>query len=86
MEHLEKGHFYRFQSTVYKVEEVYPDEKWGNHYSIRNIAYHESNKIWFSNRIKSMADGLDGVTKAEEDLHSFLVWALTQDYVVFYDE
>jgi len=33
-----------------------------------------------------MADGLDGVTKAEEDLHSFLVWALTQDYVVFYDE
>jgi len=86
MEHLEKGDFYRFQSTVYKVEEVYPDEKWGNHYKIRNIAYHESNKIWFSNRIKSMADGLDGVTKAEEDLHSFLVWALTQDYVVFYDE
>lgn len=86
MEHLEAGHFYRFQSTIYEVKKVYRDEKWGNHYRIREVAYHDSSRIVINTGTKtsSLADGLDGVTKAEEDLHSFLVWVLTQDYEVIY--
>jgi hypothetical protein len=86
MEHLEKGKYYRFDSEIYYVEEIFPDKKWGNRYRVKNIARYESQRLFIYKNVNThgLADGLDGVTKATEDIKWFLMMIFTSDYRVIY--
>ncbi len=86
MEHLKQGQYYRFDTEIYYVEKVYPDEKWGDRYTVRSIARFDARRLFIYKNVKSkhLADGLDGVTKATTNIRDFIVLIFKLDFDVVY--